>query len=368
MPNQSPKRGAIPSPRSVLAAAAPYLAPVGAPPSFIVIPKQISFWGNYNDGDCVTAEEAFAKACNNPEIFISEAEVIAWATKYGVLNGAYLTQVMTLMQNDGFPDGLLTYDDGPYYSVDWTNAGTLQSAISQGPVKLGVAGDQLDTTWWAAGGSAAGGVSGWFATGYTDDASEDHSVSLCGYGSISWLAQQLHVQVPAGIDGTQPGYALFTWDSIGIIDVPSMIAITHEAWLRRPTTVIRSGGRRTFQALSSTEAYALGSDGNLWFETGPWGTVPPARKQVDGNVAAFQALDANTVYVLGSNGNLWLETGPWGTVPPARQQVDGNVAAFQALSSTEAYALGSNGNLWHETGPWGTVPPARQQVDGNVAT
>ncbi|HYB48571.1 MAG TPA: hypothetical protein VED20_14670, partial [Streptosporangiaceae bacterium] len=182
----------------------------------------------------MTAEEAFAKACNNPEIFISDNEVIAWATSHGVLNGAILTDVMTWMQNDGFTDGGIADDDGPYYSVDWTDAGTLQGAISQGPVKLGVAGDQLDGTWWAAGGSAAGGRSGWFATGYHDDANEDHCVTLCGYGSISWLAQQLGVQVPAGIDGTQSGYAMFTWDSIGIIDVPSMIAITHEAWLRQP--------------------------------------------------------------------------------------------------------------------------------------
>jgi hypothetical protein len=44
--------------------------------------------------------------------------------------------------------------------------------------------------------------------------------------------------VPTGIDGRQPGYALFTWDSIGIIDVPSMIAITSEAWFRQPTTMV----------------------------------------------------------------------------------------------------------------------------------
>ena len=36
-----------------------------------------------------------------------------------------------------------------------------------------------------------------------------------------------------------PAYALFTWDSIGIIDVPSMLAITGEAWLRNPTTVVK---------------------------------------------------------------------------------------------------------------------------------
>ena len=76
----------------------------------------------------------------------------------------------------------------------------------------------------------------------------------------------------------------------------------------------------------------------------------------------FQALSSTEAYVLGENGNLWHETGPWGTVPPPREEVDGNVAAFQALSGTEAYVLGENGNLWHETGPWGTVPPPREEV------
>ena len=78
MPVQSPKRGAIPSPRSTLAAAVPHVARIGAPPNFIAKPQDISMWGNDVHGDCVTAEEAFAKACNNPEIFISDAEVIAW--------------------------------------------------------------------------------------------------------------------------------------------------------------------------------------------------------------------------------------------------------------------------------------------------
>ena len=106
MPVQSAKRGAIPANRHALAAAAPYSAErVEAPPTYIVIPRQLSFWGNYNYGDCVTAEEAFAKACSNPEIFISEDDAIAWATRHGVLNGAYLTTVMTWMETDGFPSG-----------------------------------------------------------------------------------------------------------------------------------------------------------------------------------------------------------------------------------------------------------------------
>lgn len=234
---QSPKRGAIPTPREVLAAAMSYVPTIGAPPNYIIVPGQLSMWGNDVHGDCVTAEEAFAKACNNPEIFIPERDVIAWATRHGVLEGAYLVPVMTSMQNDGFAEGSYVYDDGPHFSVDFTNSSALQSAIATGPVKLGIAADQIETAYFT-----TGGVSGWFATGFHADYNEDHCVALCGYGSISWLAQQLHVAVPAGIDGTKPGYAMYTWDSIGIIDEPSMIAITGEAWVRQPTTVIAGGG------------------------------------------------------------------------------------------------------------------------------
>ena len=233
---RSPKRGAIPSPRSELAAAMPLAAVVGAPPNFITIPQQISTWGNTQYGDCVTAEEAFAKACHTPEIFLADAEVISWATQHGVIEGAYLTQVMKMMQSDGFHQGGQVYNDGPNYSVNWTNASILQSAIAKGPVKIGVAANQLETVW-----RNNSGQSGWFATGFIPDHAEDHCVSLCGYGSLEWLARQLQVAVPTGIDGSNSGYALFTWGSIGIIDTPSMLAITHEAWLRQPTTVIKAG-------------------------------------------------------------------------------------------------------------------------------
>jgi hypothetical protein len=81
------------------------------------------------------AEEAFAKACNNPEIFSSDDEVIAWATNHGVPEGAYLNQVMQWMESDGFRQYAALYDDGQYFSVNWTDSPTLQSAISKGPVK-----------------------------------------------------------------------------------------------------------------------------------------------------------------------------------------------------------------------------------------
>lgn len=231
---RSPRRGALPTPRHLLASATPYSVTVGAPPTHLVVPKRLSMWGNDVHGDCVTAEEAFAKACHSPEIFISDSVVLQWATQHGVLEGANLHEVLQWMRTEGFVQGGHTYDDGPFYSLDWTNPATLTSAIAQGPVKIGVAADQLETAW-----HTTNGHSGWFAAGFSDDANEDHCVSLCGYGSLQWLAQQLKVKVPARIDGSKPGYAMFTWDSIGIIDQSSLNAITHEAWLRNPTTVIK---------------------------------------------------------------------------------------------------------------------------------
>src|SRR5271156_92324 len=229
-------RGARPSPRHRLASAMPHRIVGATPPQILWNPAKLSMWLNDVDGDCVTAEEAFAKACWVPEIFITDATVGAWATKNGVLNGADLTSVLDLMQNAGFPQDGQIYNDGPFSSVDWTNTAALQNAIAQGPVKIGVAADQLENI------VPNPPTNGWVATGFTADGNEDHCVSLCGYGTILWLAQKLAGPggVPEGlaiVDGAQPGYAMFTWDSIGIIDVPSMLAITGEAWLRNPVTV-----------------------------------------------------------------------------------------------------------------------------------
>jgi hypothetical protein len=80
----------------------------------------------------------------------------------------------------------------------------------------------------------------------------------------------------------------------------------------------------------------LGTDRKLWAEHAPFGIDPPAREQVDGNVAGFYGLIGaafslgspgdQTVLVLGTDGNLWLETAPFGTViPPARTKIDANV-------------------------------------------
>jgi len=294
---QSPQRGAIPSPRHVLAAATPHVPLVGAPPNFITVPQKISWWGNSKDGDCVTAEEAFAKTCNNPEIFISDDEAIAWATRHNALHGAVIADVLKWMQDDGFPNGSGTYDDGPYFSVNWTDSTILKSAISQGPVKIGVAANQIQAPW-----QQHGGKTGWFGIGWRPDNNVDHCVSLCGYGTLAWLAQQLNVPISEGIDINQSGYAMFTWNSIGIVDEASMLAVTHEAWLRQPTTVTKSS--------SAYQLAVINTQGEVWARDVTESTVSAGHKLsgsglfgVPGDICVVGLSDS--IAVVTKTGDVW---------------------------------------------------------------
>jgi hypothetical protein len=209
-------------------------------------PVQTSSWNNYVYGDCVSAEEAFAKATAAPQTFIPEATVVAWASAHGYLNGAGLTAVMTTMQTDGFPLNNKTYDDGPYNSVNWANAPILQSAIySHGPVKIGVGAEYFQSAGPGQHGVVTPGTSGWAMCNYprTSAPEEDHCVSLCGYGTLAELVglfqqHKVTVHAPQGMP-TGLCYAMFTWNSIGIIDQQSMLHMTHEAWIRSPVTIIK---------------------------------------------------------------------------------------------------------------------------------
>ena len=238
-------RGALPSPRHVLAAAMPHIpdASISVPASFLMWPIQMSSWNNYIYGDCVSAEEAFAKATAAPQTFIPEATVVAWASENGYVNGAHLTDVMTTMRANGFPLNGKTYDDGPYNSVDWSNAATLQSAIySYGPVKIGVGAGDFQSN---ANGSVTPGASGWAMYNYPTNQSEDHCPSLCGYGDLAELVSLFKqhgvtVNVPSGMP-TGMCYAMFTWNSIGIVDQQSMLNMTYEAWIRNPVTSVVNG-------------------------------------------------------------------------------------------------------------------------------
>jgi hypothetical protein len=214
-----------PTPRHKLAAATPHETQV-APSQYLALPSKLSMWWNNVDGDCIAAGEAAAKATTG--IFITDDTVKAWATANNDLNGGDIESLLTTMQTAGFSQDGNTYCDGPHTAVDWTVPATLQSAISRGPVKIGVAAAQLQNV------PGIGQANGWFATGFTPDQNLDHDTELLGYGPIDWLAQCLGMPPPRN-DG--PGYALFTWGTVGIIDAPSLLAIVGEAWLRNPTTV-----------------------------------------------------------------------------------------------------------------------------------
>jgi hypothetical protein len=151
---------------------------------------------------------------------------------------------MTTMQTNGFPHNKKKYDDGPFSSVNWANAGILASAIySHGPVKIGVDATYYQSVGPGQHGIVTPGTSGWALYGYPSTTGEDHCVSLCGYGTLMqlkalFLKHGVTVKVPKGMP-TGLCYALFTWNSIGIIDQQSMLHMTHEAWIRNPVTVIK---------------------------------------------------------------------------------------------------------------------------------
>jgi hypothetical protein len=226
------KTGARPTPRHKLQAAFPHRLVGTPPPQIIVVPSFLEMWLNDSVGDCVTAEEAFAKAAysvmmGQPETKITDATVQAFCDKFGFLNGANLTDVMDKMISDGFvQDG--GYKDGPYVGVDYSNEAVLQDAISKGPVKIGIDSSALP--------SGAGNANGWYASGGSPGqfSNEDHSTALCGYGPSAALFQALGVPVPAGFPAT--GYLHYTWSTIGVVDHAWIMSTCGEAWLRQPTT------------------------------------------------------------------------------------------------------------------------------------
>jgi hypothetical protein len=295
-------RGAIPSPRHELAAATPHVPDpnVTAPASLLLWPTQMSSWNNYVYGDCVSAEEAFAKATAAPQTFIPESTVVAWATANGYLNGATLTSVMRTMQTQGFPLNGSAYNDGPYQSVDWTNDATLQSAIAtMGPVKIGVGAEDFQTN---ADGAVTPGTSGWTMYNYPPNQPEDHCVSLCGYGTLADLVtlfanQGVTITPSAGMPGGT-WYALFTWNSIGIVDRQSLLNMTYEAWARNPVT--------TVVQISTLYLTTQGSDGIWTFD--PTLQATPTQIPSTAGLGFRSVAQVNNIFYLTTQGSdgIWM--------------------------------------------------------------
>lgn len=231
-PRAKRQRGARPSPAWKILAVPTHQAKA-TPATFLAIPKTLSYWGNDVDGDCVTAEEMFAKSAwasyvGGPEISISYNSALGWAQQNGFTDGASLTDVMDVMASKGIAINGVVYTDGPYSSVNWASDATLRSAIFTGPVKLGVAADQLE--------NVVNDTNGWILHDAKRDPNEDHCIGLSSFGTLSQLCTAMKVAVPAGANATEPSYGAFTWDTYGIITQSSLIAITSEAYVRNPTT------------------------------------------------------------------------------------------------------------------------------------
>lgn len=158
----------------------------------------------------------------------------------------------------------------------------------------------------------------------------------------SYDANGLWIENSWGTGYGKSGYAELSWSFVN-------------QYVSQAVSIVTAPMKTRFQAIPGTNTvYVLGSDGNLWRETGSAGN----RNLVDGHVAQFQAVDSTTVYVLGTDGNLWAENGNSSN----RGLVDGNVASFQDINSQEIYVLGSDGKLWRENGN----SASRTFVDGNV--
>ena len=228
--------GNFPSPNQELAVAHPYNVYGTAPESFIIWPIAPPSWINDKTNGSFWAEEAFAKACAYPQVFIPSDIILSTLQKCGSSNFA------AFMQKHGFQIDGKAYLDGDFNSVDWANAATLNFAIANvGPVKIGIA---LANFASVSQSRITPETSGWATYGLPAGQSENHCASLCGYGHLTALIDlfALHgirVNLPSGMPAGLC-YAMFTGGSIGIIDWQSLMNITGEAWVRNPTTIVQN--------------------------------------------------------------------------------------------------------------------------------
>jgi hypothetical protein len=239
-------RGARPARRHILARATPHVRDplLRVPPSFLMW-GQLNMWGNDQYGDCVTAEEA-AKLSLASGIFTPLSEVIAWAKKHHVLNGADLPEVMAMMEKNGLVVGSSTYDDGPYLSVDWTNYEAICAAMYENqpkgnPIKIGIDSSLLEQMVDNPDGSIS---NGWIVWGYPESSNYDHCTSLVGFGNASDLVglfggKGVDMALPADMPAITPCAAMFTWGTIGLVDMQSLVNMCGEAWVRNPPTIVR---------------------------------------------------------------------------------------------------------------------------------
>ena len=251
------------------------------------------------------------------------------------------------MVNDGFHQDGQIYNDGGRQSVDWTNASILRDAISQGPVKIGIAADQL---------RVLAAPNGWFATGFHADNNEDHSISLCGYGPHLMVGAAARRQVPAGSMATGRATPCSPGTRSASSTSPRCWRSPARPGSGVPTTVI-VGAQGT-----RIHVFARGGDGALWhiWQTAPnngWSGWYSLGGWIDLITAATNQDGRLEVFARGGDGAVWHN---WEVRPAATGAAGTRSAAGSTCWSRQErrwpardFARGGDGALWHM---WQTAP------------
>lgn len=223
--------------KRVKVAKAPRLRDAAAPENYVTICPSYDIAGNDQYGICVSAEEvnhwrAWSVASGYPMVVIPTNTVIAWARKYGFLNGAMLPDVMDELKVNGMSDAKgVVYKLKDYFAVDYTSQDAVKAGIYQyKTLNIAIDADCLNNF---------SGENGWMELKAVRGRSLNHCVGLHGYGSLSWLCSQFKVAVPSGADGSQLCVVLYTWGSVGIVSWPALQAMMpdSEAYGREPGAV-----------------------------------------------------------------------------------------------------------------------------------
>ena len=230
--------GVFPSPNEDLADAERYRAGGSVPESFIAWPTRIGFWGDENGSNSIWAEEAFAKACVEPKTFIPTEVVLSASRECGSSNFA------RFMQTRGFQMDRKAYLDGPFRLIDWMNAADLNEAIANiGPVKIGVASGGLSSI---PHGGVTPGTSGWAVYGLPQSQPGDQCASLFGYGP--WPHWSLCSSSAGSMRScrqaclTASPMPCSSGARLASSTRQSLMNITGEAWVRSPTTIVKTVG------------------------------------------------------------------------------------------------------------------------------
>ena len=224
--------GMIPTSRNMLAQARPMMAsPVAAPDRCVNSNGCKWHWdANNYTGTCVTAYLANWISAVTP-CDIPDANAIAWARAHHGMNGLNILAALGMLQKDPMTDAVgIEHRAGPHASCNWQDMDSVKDAVfTYRGLDLGVDHRMLQ--------SAATNNSGWVLSGVRRQyGNYDHSVGIIDYGPASFLAASYEkfygVKCPLGkLAAGAPAVGIYTWDTIGIVEVESFQNITGEAWV-----------------------------------------------------------------------------------------------------------------------------------------